>query len=290
MAATLAIAFMVAVAGPGLALDGAESEPTSTPEPALQEPMPADGETSGATGAPGTPIDGLIETSAEESPDPGSTASAGTIAASSFMTPLAVGDDVLPPGPFSRSFSQLANETGAIQWINGDLNRNNSTYKEGMSVPQRLILTGITTPDIGHYVTFGYDYTKSGKYAHDFITSWSQAARSASNIAGQTWSDSWQWIGVDPAVKAALDNYYVDVTIPSNGVSAARETAYESVLGYGVRTVRVYSDQPLTNVYVTASTTPSGSTASDSSLTFTFVGGWSEYTRTVRTPYPSTLS
>ena len=269
MAATLAIVFMVAVAGPGLALDGAGSEPTSTPEPVGIAPAPVEEPAPEAPVAPEAPLELPTEAGVQQPPGAESTVSDGVIAASGFMAPLAVGDDVLPAGPFSRDFSQLANETGSIQWINGDLNRNNSTYTEGMSVPQRLILTGMTTPDAGHYVTFGYDFTKSGKYAYDFMASWSQASESAGDIAGQTWSDSWQWLGIDPAVKAALDNYYVDVTIPSNGVAAARETAYEGALGYGDRTVRVYSDQPLSNVYVTASTTPSGSTAGDSSLEFT---------------------
>ena len=46
----------------------------------------------------------------------------------------------------SIDFKQAANKrptAGKIEWINGNLNANNSFYYEGMAVPQRIILDNL---------------------------------------------------------------------------------------------------------------------------------------------------
>src|SRR5262249_22507623 len=74
---------------------------------------------------------------------------------------------------------------GNIHWINSIVQQGNSTYFEGMSVPQRLIFTGITaTSGNVHTLTFLHQATKSAdNHAYDFQTSWEQAVLAADTIA-----------------------------------------------------------------------------------------------------------
>lgn len=63
---------------------------------------------------------------------------------------------------------------GNCNWINGNLNGNNSTYQEGESTVQRLWLEGFA-PNSSHTVTLQYGTTKQGKHAYDFLTTWSHS-------------------------------------------------------------------------------------------------------------------
>lgn len=173
-----------------------------------------------------------------------------------------------PAQATTKDFKQFANETGNEEWIGGNLNSSKSTYMEGMSVPQRLVLTSINTGNT-HNVSFTYQFTKSGKYAYDFMTSWNQAKSAASQFAGQTWTDNMIWYDIAPATANALDNYYVDVSIPTNNYAGAQEVAYEGSLAYGDRTIRVYSSTPISNVTITMASTLDGIVTGDSSLDFT---------------------
>jgi uncharacterized repeat protein (TIGR01451 family) len=157
----------------------------------------------------------------------------------------------------SSNWSQLANKTGDIDWIYGNLNSSKSVYVEGMSVPQRLILNDIKSIGGEHYVDFEHQFTKGGYYAYDFITGWDQAKDAAQDYIGQNWSDS--WIG-------ELE-YKVDIVIQSNDHSDDQEDAYEEV--YGARTVRLYSSEPVTKAAITMNNTLQGDVDRDSSLGFT---------------------
>lgn len=80
-----------------------------------------------------------------------------------------------PMGPTGKGFHQpekRGRPVGSMDWISGILNTNHSIYYEGMSVPQRIIFTGIpsTTYDI-HVLTFEHDATKADVHAFDFLTS-----------------------------------------------------------------------------------------------------------------------
>ena len=75
------------------------------------------------------------------------------------------------------AYSQCANDTGngyssggksGCDWINGNLQSNNSAYYEGDATPQRLQLTGLTNGT--HTFKIKYGTTKGGKHAYDFIT------------------------------------------------------------------------------------------------------------------------
>jgi len=90
---------------------------------------------------------------------------------------------------WDRDFKQCANGkiTGVVgncDWINSILQQSNSTYYEGMGVPQRAIFTGIA-PTAGntHTLTFKHQATKGGgsnSHAYDWLVSYDQAIALAS--------------------------------------------------------------------------------------------------------------
>src|SRR5688572_394254 len=63
----------------------------------------------------------------------------------------------------TRDFQQAANADGPgydISFLNGILNGSNSTYFEGVGIPQRIILTGLTGSS--HSLSFRHLATKGG--------------------------------------------------------------------------------------------------------------------------------
>ncbi|PKO10613.1 MAG: hypothetical protein CVU40_05800, partial [Chloroflexi bacterium HGW-Chloroflexi-2] len=77
------------------------------------------------------------------------------------------------------TYDQCSNDDGdgyatgntGCRWINGNLQRNNSTYYEGDSTIQRAWLTQYE-PGSDHTVTFKYGTTKGAKHAYDYLTTW----------------------------------------------------------------------------------------------------------------------
>lgn len=101
------------------------------------------------------------------------------LAVAALGVPAALADSI-------GTYDQCSNDKGSgyapippgdCQWINGNLNKNNSIYVEGDATVQRLWLDGLT-PGSVHTVTFKYGTTKGGKHAYDFLTTWD-------------WSESW---------------------------------------------------------------------------------------------------
>ncbi len=91
----------------------------------------------------------------------------------------------------ATDFKQCANnETsgtvtglGNCHWIGSILQSNNSRYFEGMSVPQRLIFTGITaTAGNVHTLVFEADWSKAGIHAYDWLTSYDQVVAAAATF------------------------------------------------------------------------------------------------------------
>ncbi len=87
---------------------------------------------------------------------------------------------VMPAGAsaaVSASLSQCGNlANGAptdCSWQNGNLNPNQAHWLEGDSVPYQLVMSGLT-PNTSYTVTIGYDTTKSGKHAIDYLTSYNR--------------------------------------------------------------------------------------------------------------------
>ncbi len=266
LAGYLAVVLTIAVAGPGMAVFATGEGDASVPEvleaslgASESGPESADPEESGPTPEPEPEI--VVPAAGEAPPAP-------IVRSAAAVAPVAPAAFVDSTDKASRDFRQFANKLGSEQWIGGIVNQQKADYSEGMSVPQRLVLRGVASTGSSHYVEFKHQYTKQGKYAYDFITSWDQAVSAANRIGGQTWPQSWKWMGMDPPIVDSLDDHYVDVPIPGNGHATARENAYTGALGYGGRTLRVYSSQPITNVRVTVDRPIEGSTSGDSFLYF----------------------
>src|SRR5206468_2220575 len=53
-------------------------------------------------------------------------------------------------------------------WLNGNLNQSKSHYREGDSVPFRMVLTNLATSGT-HTVVIQYDTLQGGKHAYDYL-------------------------------------------------------------------------------------------------------------------------
>jgi hypothetical protein len=161
-------------------------------------------------------------------------------------------------------FRQAANDDrtsalGNVRWVQSVLQGNNARYYEGMSVPQRILLTGIpATLGNVHSLTFSYLATKGGKHAYDFLTSYSQALDAAAAIAGPGILVNLNECGPDfsppsslPAVCAALHsgpNAYT-LNIPDALGTALGHNVASGAANYearfGNRTIDIYGNAPI---------------------------------------------
>ncbi len=95
--------------------------------------------------------------------------------------------------PSAASLDQCADGTtlplpatacsGSTDWVNGDLNEAKSIYREGDSVPFRMLLSGLSGPG-SHSLIFQWDTTKSGKHAYDYLTTYNRTVSGADPCAG----------------------------------------------------------------------------------------------------------
>jgi hypothetical protein len=116
-----------------------------------------------------------------------------------FAVPAMAADDGV-------DFTQDANQNTVLSeatWINGILNKNNSEYAEGMSVPQRLIIVGIATPNgSDHSIKLRHLATKTqGQELHnayDYLTSWAQALDAGDGVAPTIPNSNWMGDLLDP--------------------------------------------------------------------------------------------
>jgi uncharacterized repeat protein (TIGR01451 family) len=95
-----------------------------------------------------------------------------------------------------NDYSQCANgapgttttpANGCVSWINGDLNAQNSQYREDQVVPQRLELTlGKTNTTSDHTITLNYLARKGSANAHayDSLATWNFTVTNASRCQG----------------------------------------------------------------------------------------------------------
>src|SRR5215472_17320645 len=80
----------------------------------------------------------------------------------------------------SADFRQAANDDSGfglqnIHWINSIIQDNNSMYFEGMSVRQRLLISGIPgTAGNHHSLLCRHQFSKGSAHAYDFLTSYAQ--------------------------------------------------------------------------------------------------------------------
>jgi uncharacterized repeat protein (TIGR01451 family) len=95
-------------------------------------------------------------------------------------------------------------------WQNGNLNPQNSTYREGDSVPFRAILTGLQSGQ--HTLVIQYDTTQGGKHAYDYLTSFSRTVPGVDPCDGIASCNSADGANFDPI---PVSN---NPTVPSIGV------------------------------------------------------------------------
>lgn len=144
-------------------------------------------------------------------------------------------------------------------WVNGNVNNSKAHWTEGQSVAYRQILSGFTPGSTGHTVTLGYDTTKGGKHALDYLTSFDRTETLAmgnnpcSGVAGCSLGTFTTFpIPTDPKVTAGFDQ------IPGNGDDITQIPGVFTLFGGTITGISAY--------------TVSGSYAGDShtSITLTF--------------------
>src|SRR5690606_21600245 len=174
-------------------------------------------------------------------------------------------------------------------WLGSILQANNSVYYEGMSVPQRTIITSIpaTNGDV-HTLTFAHQFNKGGTKAYDFLTSYAQAKQTMAAALGV--AVNFNECGPDIGPPASLAGtcaalhagvHIVDIDLPDDpfvsidGPVQDRICAYENA--YGNRTIRLYSNAPISDASIQlCHTVANGGDGSDSDvgylLTWTSTG------------------
>ncbi|MFN6965126.1 MAG: carboxypeptidase-like regulatory domain-containing protein [Pyrinomonadaceae bacterium] len=110
------------------------------------------------------------------------------IASAILVLAAAAGTDVsaqsLMPNP-AADIDQCANGSNGdlaclnAQWQNGNVNSNQAKYYEGDSIPYRVVMTNLSLGS--HSLTIGWDTTKSGKHAIDYLTSWDRTVNIGSD-------------------------------------------------------------------------------------------------------------
>jgi uncharacterized repeat protein (TIGR01451 family) len=110
----------------------------------------------------------------------GAVAAAALLAAACTDAPTAARSGAIPikpsfapGGSISVNLDQCANNVprgGDCTWQNGDLNGSNSEYAEGLTVPFRLSVDGLTI-GVAYQIHINYDWTAGGHKAYDFLAS-----------------------------------------------------------------------------------------------------------------------
>lgn len=127
-------------------------------------------------------------------------------------------------------------------WVNGNVNQSKAHWTEGQSVAYRQILTGFTPGSTGHTVTLGYDTTKGGKHALDYLTSFDRTETLAmgnnpcSGVAGCSLGTFTTIpIPVDTKVTAGHDQ------IPANGDDITQIPGVITLFGGTITGISSYS-------------------------------------------------
>jgi hypothetical protein len=161
-------------------------------------------------------------------------------------------------------FRQAANNDagfglGNTHWVSSIIQDNNSVYYEGMSVLQRVLLTGLPPTSGNHHsLLFRHQFTKGGIHGYDFLTSYAQAQANNADALGVTILVNACGSEIGPpgslatacAVLHAGSNF-VNVAVPADsfiskdGSTADRILAYET--RHGSRTIRIHGDAPVSN-------------------------------------------
>lgn len=77
--------------------------------------------------------------------------------------------------------SSAINDCSGVGWVNGNLNRNNSVYRQGDFVPFRTPITGLVAGRT-YSIRIGYDAVESGLHAYDYLGSFDASAAPGQQI------------------------------------------------------------------------------------------------------------
>lgn len=173
------------------------------------------------------------------------------------LAPEAIGVNIEQCANGPQSAPIPCNTSGANEgYTRGNLVPSKSHYVEGQSVPIRIVADGLTVGQ-SYTVTIGYDFTKGGKYATDYLTDYDRTESVNNNpcvdVVGCTLASETTFpIPTDPDVTAGFDG------IPGNSDDIVQIPGSFSCFGCTITAVSGY--------------TLSGSTAGDSSksITITF--------------------
>ncbi len=129
--------------------------------------------------------------------------------AQKMLAPEAIGVDIeqCANGPLAAPIKCNVS-AGNNGYTRGNVNESKSHYFEGDSVPIRLVVDGLTIGAV-YTVTLGYDYTKGGKYATDYITSYDRTESVMNDpcvgVSGCTSPPTTFPIPIDPEVTDGFD-------------------------------------------------------------------------------------
>ncbi len=200
-----------------------------------------------------------------------------------FLNPISTLSAPPPPSPNPAKFAQCANKNptaGACDWIGSILQASNSSYFEGMSVPQRIFDGGFGNG--AHTIAFSYSYTKGGIHAYDFITGKNQGNGSftpgittfndCQGLTGANLTSCTALIGtLGTLVPIPSDSFDSKDSAPGTGAGSS-QTAKETA--YGARSISVYNQGTISLTSISAIThnvAADGDTGdSDATLTLNF--------------------
>jgi hypothetical protein len=207
--------------------------------------------------------------------------------------------------PLRVDFRQAANNDspnslGDVHWVQSILQRNNSMYYEGMSVPQRVLLTNIPSARGNqHTLTFNHKATKNGIHAYDFLTSYTQAVAAANAIVGPTvleyLNECGASIGPPSALQATCESmrasgFSFAVDIPDAMGTALGHSVASSVAGYENRfqnrQLKMYGDESITGAELTFD----GYMTSGSDLTAQYTLRWTSSSNSILVEFAGHLA
>jgi hypothetical protein len=87
------------------------------------------------------------------------------------------------------NFDQCENGTGqgtTCNWVNGNLNSNNSSYIEGQSVAYRVKFSDLTVGSTNNSITIEYDSLDGGLHSLDYLTTFNRSVTNADPCIGIT--------------------------------------------------------------------------------------------------------
>jgi len=187
-----------------------------------------------------------------------------------FMLLLFLTSPLVLAQQVSVDFKQAANndkryQLGNVRWIQSVLQRNNSMYFEGMSVPQRIMLDNIPkTAGNQHALTFSHLATKNGIHAYDYLTSYKQAKDASIAIAGPNVLVNMNECGTSIGPPRSLGStcaalhsgpHSLEVHVPDVMSGVLSHDINKSMANYeqeyGNRTITIYGDAPITAATLT---------------------------------------